>query len=150
MKKSIFITLFLLISISVSVKSQINGVNFKEAICMDDYVVYGELGYQTQYPGVYVYVYKRTPVGILEARKKFNSILAKNGKTADDVMLSDFYLASYINSIDDYETLDMSLKRGESIICMYTIINGWITMLMLDDDSYGIVFMELKNNENRE
>ena len=127
-----FIILLFLSFISISVFPQVNGIDFKTAIKINDNdeVIYEKL---TIVDNGYVIPYKLNPVGIKHCVEKFNEIMVNNNLTYDNIYHNDMLLASYVDNITDYSSLSTSLIAGSSEITLSWEINEWFIVLVMND-----------------
>jgi hypothetical protein len=90
-------------------------------------------------------VFSKTPVGLKHCFEELKSIINDNNKSFNTPDVNDVLLASYVDGIEDYESLDLSLQSGSSEVTKgWNLPNGWNIGLVLNKDVYSIMFVPPK------
>lgn len=130
-------------SVISTATSPIKGVDFNKAKNPDDNIEFPfeqlikiDVGYAISFT--------RTPVGLKHCFEKVKSILYDNNKSFSAPDRDDVLLASYVEGIEDFEHLNLSLQIGDSeVVKGWDLSTGWSIGLVLDKGFCGIIFAPL-------
>ena len=142
-------TAFLFIVLSISASAQIVGVDFATAqnIAIDTSVKYETLTFSPELNS-YAIIFAQTPVGLKHCMYNLTSLLRLNGLDIEHPDINETLLASNVSSIFDYENLDLSIKANKSEVDKFwKLANGWVICILLQADSYCIVFTPQKTTQ---
>jgi len=122
-----------------NVYGQPKGVNYDGALnskAGDNALKTDILLYQND--STFFYAYKMNPIGIKHAITKLFELLKANELEYDWPDYEDVYLASYVDNIFDYESLDTSIKVGKSEVIQAWYVDDWFIGIVLNESLYMI------------
>lgn len=90
-------------------------------------------------PGGYMMEFKVNTIGVKNAVEIVKEILSKNNISFVKPQLNKSFLASYVNNIDDYENLNMSISAGGSEVYMMWLFDEKTICLSLKEGMYLII-----------
>jgi hypothetical protein len=139
MKKLIIISIVMMLS--AASQAQILGVNFSSALSLDKAdVVKDELLYKTNEG--YIMPFAQTPVGIKHCLEKFGEIMELNDLDVDNAYKKDVLLASYVDGLTDYGSLNSSLRAGSSELYFSWDKAGYYVGFTMTSEVVAIFFIK--------
>ena len=96
--------------------------------------------------GTTVMTFNLNTIGVKSAIAKVKEILILNGLDFDNPSKDNSYLASYVENIDDYESLSLSCRSGGSIISK-SWKKGDDGISILLDEKWNVIFHLSKKAE---
>ncbi len=107
--------------------------------------------YKFTIPGgiVYMYYFNENPIGIKKALELTKDICDKNDLNFEEPDSENSYIASYVETINDFEKLDLSISTGGSIIekswvKLYNNSQSSMLSLELEEGKYIVAVTYLK------
>jgi hypothetical protein len=84
----------------------------------------------------YIMKFKINPIGVKHAFEKTKAILYKNNVPFSKTETNSNHLASYVDGLDDYEDINLSINDGSSEIRMSWFLGDQLFLIYLKEGSY--------------
>jgi hypothetical protein len=149
-RKTVLVFILLMIAfvfITGSLSAQIKGIDLKSAITVEnDYELHENYGHlvkiydEDSHRYNFIINYKENVIGLRSCIQDMFELTELNNKDFSRPDTENDYLASYVDGITDYETLDMSIKAGGSEISrMWTLENNMRIGISCSEVGYIII-----------